>query len=255
MLGYKRKRGSAANKMPLVLSSAGRRKYYKARITRARRTAQNIRTAGYLGIERKFYDTAKVASNITAPSDASGGEQDPATVLCVSAPSQGTGESQRDGRNIQAKSINVKGIIKVNKQGAQTSTDDWPIAYVALVLDKQSNAAQLNSEDVFINPGGQAILATSPFLNLENQQRFQVCATKTIVLRPSSVAGVSASLEQSGYSVPFSLFKKVNTKINFNGTDAGIASVTDNSYHIIAYCSDTSVGPQLSYNCRMRFYG
>ena len=44
---------------------------------------RNVRTAGFLGIERKFYDTALTATALTASTDASGGEVDPSATSMI----------------------------------------------------------------------------------------------------------------------------------------------------------------------------
>ena len=58
---------------------------------RGRRLA-NYRTAGFLGIEKKFYDTSVSAVALGAPTDATGGEFDPSTTSMITTPAQGDGE-------------------------------------------------------------------------------------------------------------------------------------------------------------------
>lgn len=116
---------------------------------------RNLRTAGYVGIEKKFYDTGYNAA-IVAPTDATGGEADPATVLTVSAPAQGDGEQNRDGKKIVAKYLEIKGTVRAAATINQTVGPQRTQVFVAVVLDTQTNAAQLNSEDVFKNQNASA---------------------------------------------------------------------------------------------------
>lgn len=231
---------------------------YSSRIRRSSRPRRNvnIRSGGYLGLENKFYDTGiSSPTNISANANLTGGEIDPSTVNCISAPAQGDGESDRDGRQICITSINVKGVVKVAAQAGQTSADDGTIVFVALVLDKQSNGAQLSSEQVFSNPSNSANLAGQPMLNLQYQQRFKVIASKTFSPQDINMAYNGTSVAQAGLLLPFTFYKKVKTVTNFTGTTAGVSNVADHSYHIVAFTNSSTLGPQLLYNSRIRFMG
>ena len=50
----------------------------------AKRVAKQLISQG--AMELKYYDTSLVSSALTKPTDASGGEHDPATILTISAP-------------------------------------------------------------------------------------------------------------------------------------------------------------------------
>lgn len=219
----------------------------------------NARTGGYLGIERKFYDTTLAGTALAAPTGATGGEVDPATVLCLSAPAQGDGESNRDGRKITITQCHVAGVITCNSQATQSAADDATTCMVALVLDTQSNGAQLNSEDVFTNPGASALLASDVFRNLQYSSRFKVLGVKKITLMNPSIANnaaASGNLTQSGLQKRWRFdLQKLNIPVTFTGTTAGIANVTDNSLHIVAFCTSTGLAPNITYNSRIRFVG
>lgn len=225
------------------------------------RRVLNGSTGGYVGLEKKFFDTERSIA-ITAPSDATGGEADPTTLLCLNCPAQGDGESQRDGRQINMTSIQVKGMVSIAAQADQTAGDVIPDIMIALVLDKQTNGAQLNSEDVYENPSGFATLASQPFRNLENTQRFRVL--KTVHVTAAELAGAiqpvydGTNIEQQGATVPFSMYVNLKgMKVNFlsGQTTSVIDAIADNSLHVIAYASNTSATPFLLYNSRLRFVG
>ena len=59
------------------------------RLASAKQRRQNLRTAGFLGIEKKFYDTSLVDAALTAPTDCTGGEHDPSATSMISAPAGG----------------------------------------------------------------------------------------------------------------------------------------------------------------------
>jgi len=216
----------------------------------------NAKIGGFLGIELKYYDTALVTTALTAPSDCAGGEVDPETVLTISAPAQGDGETNRDGKQILVKSAYVTGNIHrpINSDEGDAHTEG-PV-YIALVMDMQTNKAQLNSEDVFTNPSGGSSTAAQPLRDLQYTSRFKVL--DSCVVMPSVryvVQDGAATGSISGEIVPFKLSWNGEMPVNFTGTAAGVASVTDNSLHVIAYAAATSSGPQINYNARVRFVG
>lgn len=228
----------------------------RMQVDAAPRYVSNARIGGFLGIEKKFYDTSRAAVAIVASTDASGAEYDPAAVNCLNAPAQGDGESNRDGRQIRMKSLLVRGAVYCPSQADQTAADVSPTVRVMAVLDTQTNGAQLNSEDVFTNPAGSGTTATSPFRNLQYSKRFRVLASKKVQFPPFSPTWDGTNLEQCGQAKDFQM--SVNLKdlvVNFVGTTAGVASVADNSIHIIAYTNSTAAAPTLSYNSRLRFVG
>jgi len=77
---------------------------------------KNVRTGGLLGVETKYLDTSLAATVIASPTDASGGEVDPATILCLNGVPQGDTASSRDGFKIAMKSIQVEGKIFLSRQ-------------------------------------------------------------------------------------------------------------------------------------------
>lgn len=219
-----------------------------------RKSMANVRTGGFLGIELKYVDSALVSSALAAPTAAAGGEQDPATLLALNAIAQGDGEQQRDGKQVCIKSVYVSGVVDVPVQANLTAGTIDPLIYVALVLDKQTNGAQLNSEDVFVNPGASAVTAASPLRNLQYTSRFQVL--DSVVLHPPArqLSFDGTNIESSGTRVPFKLSNTSDIITNYIATGAVVAAIQDHSLHVIAYTS-TTTGATISYNARVRFVG
>ncbi len=222
---------------------------------RARRVA-NARTGGYLGLEHKFFDTSLSGSVVTAPTDATGGEHDPGTVLCLSAMAQGDGEENRDGRKVTITHVEVKGFVAGPVVMASADFPGHQEFFIALVQDTQTNGAQLDSENVFKNESAAAGVAAYPFRNLQFEKRFKILATRTL-RRPVVTGGTDGTNTNSlsGWAVPFHIRKKLKMPVIYNGTTAVIANTTDNSLHMIAYASGVSGTPVISYNARVRFVG
>jgi len=229
-------------------------------LRRAKRIdALNRATRGFLGVERKFYDNGLLAQAIVAGTDASGAELDPSATSMISTPAQGDGEQNRDGKQIACLYLELNGVINIPAV-EDVANPIQPVAvYLAVVLDTQTNAAQLNSEDVFKNTAGNALTAASPLKNLLFGKRFRILKSQQFPfpMVQNSVEGDNLH-SCTGQQKHFKWFIPLRgLKINFNGgTTASIVNVIDNSIHVIGYCSNvTSITPSLSYNSRLRFMG
>ena len=208
-------------------------------------------------MEKKFYDTYLVNATINSTADCSSGEQDQSATICATTIPQGDGESQRDGRKAEILSVHYKGTILIPERANQSTQTTYPIVYIAMVLDTQTNGTQIVSENVFENPSASTRLCVTPLQNLENQKRFRVLKVWRHDFMPATNGSTGSTFDTHGYSKSFDLFHKFKTplKINYSNTTESIASTADNSVHLIAYCSATGATPTLNYNCRTRFVG
>ena len=151
----------------------------------------------------------------------------------------------------------------MSNEDDQTATNTPPTVFCALVLDRQSNGATLNSEDVFTNPAASALLAVNPLRNMSFTSRFKVLDTWTHTWEPSQLMAfndqATTTFASMGGHKPFVLSKKFKTplRVTFTtgSTTADIANVIDNSLHVIAYASNLSTAPNIQYTSRMRFVG
>lgn len=221
------------------------------------RRRQNVRTAGFLGVEHKFYDTSLVNCSVSAAANATGGECDPSVTSMISTPPQGDNASSRDGKRILIESVQIQGVVYIVAKNGNGVMQDYPMVFIALVEDHQTNAAILDSEAVFKNPGGVTGLAASPLKNLLSGNRFTTHKVWQLKLPlPPTVAEGVNDIGIMGQTIPFSMFKKLAMTVDFNGgTTADIGNVVNNSLHMIAYVNDGNWATKLSYNARIRFVG
>lgn len=228
------------------------------KISRGRRR-MNARIGGFLGIEKKFLDV--YASNVVlaAPSDCSGGEIQPegGCTGCLSAPAQGDGESNRDGKKITMKSIFITGNVRSAALADQADCLAAPVVFVALVLDTQANGATIVSEQVFTNPNDTPFVNSMPLRNLQYSSRYRVLAHKTLNLAPCTASTDGANTTTIAPSQkPFILSYTGDIPISFTSTTADVANVADNALHLIAFNNNSSwTACSLSFNSRMRFVG
>lgn len=200
-----------------------------------------------------------MGATLSTPTDASGGEHDPTpTKLCLNCVPQDETESGRDGRKMSMKYISVFGLISTAPLANETDLSEQAHAVISLVMDTQTNGAQLASENVFVNPSANAAGVVSHFRNLQYIERFKVLKTIHIALPiPSASSDAAGSYDTQGTSVRFSMNVPLNDiQVNFTSTTEAIANIVDNSLHIIAYSLDTgSPAVKLTYNARLRFVG
>lgn len=220
---------------------------------------RNIRTGGFLGIEKKFLDVYASTVTIGAATDCSGGEMQPegGCTGCLTAPAQGDGESNRDGRRIELKSIYVQGCV----EGAANEPDQAdslaaPVIFIALVLDKQANGATIVSEQVFTNPNDTALVNCYPLRNLQYSSRYRVLASTTFSMGPINIGtdGANTTCQQVSPK-PFKLAWSGSMPVTFTSTTADVANVADNAVHVIAFATATKFTPAINYNARTRFVG
>jgi len=220
----------------------------------------NRRVGGFLGIEKKFYDTYRIAAQVTNALLWFGCEYDPAP-LCLNAPAQGAGPQQREGRKITCSSIQVRGQLMLpGYTGATYPTAGACTVFVALLMDTQSNGSQFNSEDVYVNPAGSIAGGVCPLRNLETGKRFKVLKTQTFDLsNMASIAIAGANFVGEPVSTTFDWFVPLDFVTSFNASAVeGVVNVMDNSLHIVANSTYSSTGlytPELTYNARLRFLG
>ncbi len=213
----------------------------------------------WLGVESKFYDQKLIGSALTATTDATGGEHDPSATILLNTVVQGDGESNRDGRKITMTSIMVEGTITVDPQATQSTGKASANIFIALVLDKKTNGATINSEDVYKNVGAAAGTAANPFRNLLFAKRFRVLATRRFTIGDPNMTndtGATGGVISNGLVKRFKIFKNLNgIQTIYSATTETVANITDNSLHLIAYTTSTALSPQINYSSRLRFVG
>lgn len=205
--------------------------------------------------ERKYFDSEVSATTIpTTAQYFTGCELDPATLNTIFAPVIGDDFFNRQGRKVQVISIKIRGEVQVGAQSNQTVQDQCSLIRLALVMDKQTNGVQLNSEDVFqgnVNVGAGYL----SFQNAAFFGRFKVLKDKFIALRPPVSVYDGVNIEQAGYSVPFKWNVKFKTPVtvHYNATNGGtVADVVDNSFHVLG--GQTTAGfAVVNYKCRVTF--
>jgi len=260
----KRKRNQAQLAYPAKYEAAVKRRSFNATIRGVpvrkfpqRRLGFVARTpGGQITADNHYFDTERTATAIASNTASwTASEYDPNTsaMLCLFAPVIGDDIANRIGRKIFVKSIRLKGIITCAPQTAQSTTPDVPVVIRMIVYqDKQTNGAQSQGEDVISS--GAASNALNMFTNSTNFGRFNIVKDKFITLQNPTMAGITATYEQSGLNRQFKMNCKVNQWVSYNATNGGtVADVVDNSWHFIANCNSAALVPFVAYKVRTVF--
>jgi hypothetical protein len=221
--------------MPALMKRRYRSSNGKA-MAKKRRTTGYTRRSGYygryspLGTELKFLDTTwNVNPSATGQ----------IVLDSVNEVAAGTGESQRVGRKVTIKSINMRFVPNLNSTASAANTDDG--MRVILYHDKQCNGAAPNVVD---------ILESADYLsfnNLSNKNRFRILMDKYVDL--SSASGISATFGKIAKTKQF--YMKCNIPIEFSSTTGGIAEIRSNNIGVLCI-SDKGVS-DVNGNVRIRF--
>jgi len=235
----------------------GKRSAYERRMkSKARRYPAgvlrnpNARAGGFQDIENKFidYELSNTAFSATWST------MEDSTADCISGVATGDTESSRDGRVMWINSVHVRGQALIAASEAQAAPLNTLNGVAMLILDTQTNSAQLTGTQVMDE--GQTTDVYS-FRNLQNTSRFKVLATQRFNLLPSLVnEGAVDSFASGKVSSPifeWNVKFKKPVKVIHDGATATIASITDNSLHVIGVADSASL--LLSYQSRVRFSG
>lgn len=234
----------------------------KGRIIKARRKGYFgvRRTMGplYTAPETKYFDSSQaVALPAVTTVWPAANTTDPTTVNCLFAPALGNDINNRIGRKCMVKKIKIRGSVGVAVQTAQSTADGPSYIRIMLVQDNQTNATQAQQGQV-MGGGSVAAVTINSFQNLVNLGRFRVLKDIKFPISDLNLIGspTAGDVVQQGFQRHFKIninFKKY-VQVNFNATNGGtVADIVDNSFHLMAACSDNSYAPAIVYQSRVSY--
>ena len=275
--------------LPARMGYRSARRALKARSSRAARTgalavartpaSRNVRTAGFLGIEKKYFDLFQADYAVThasGPVSPCGG--------ALNCPAVGNGPTERNGSKATMKSVIVRGTLTQRYSTSTTvptSTFVPQVVTCMLVLDKQTNASTPTGTDILQNaidlPVGatdEEQLAAMRFANIENSDRFVILKRKTITLTRQMIPAYSiagnpdvvpiTSTAQYHMEPVLKRFElawngDIETHFTKTGSASSIASISKNSILFLCVAEERSAEAYnlvyCSYRSRCRFVG
>lgn len=204
--------------------------------------------------ERKYFDTEVTRALVNVATSWAGAEQDPTTIGNLCSPQQGTSALTRVGTRINVLAIKIRGKITVASQTNQATGDTPAACRIILVQDMQTNAVQLNAEDVISSGAGSN--GTEMFQNIDFFGRFRVLRDKRMIMQNPNLSWDGTNLEQQGLQRNFEWIVKFRkpVQVRFNATNSGnVADIVDNSFHVIGGVNNTELAASLAYKCRAVF--
>jgi len=183
--------------------------------------------------EQKFLDTSN-SFNFDATGEV------PATGQLALIP-QGATESTRVGRKCTIKSIQINGNLLFTPTSVGLGCT---VAFLALVLDKQTNGAAAAFSDVFVGSDGSRAVR-----NLANADRFVVLKKWSIPI--NSTAGDGAAFYSSNKNIKY--YKKCKIPMVFNGATGAITEIRSNNIFLLASSFNTDDLTQFLGTTRIRF--
>jgi len=172
-------------------------------------------------VEKKYVDiaSAQYAADTTG------------TVTALNLCNEGTGVSQRVGRKICMKSVQVRGWI------TQETAQQPCMVRIMLVWDKQVNGVIATIAEIL------SAATSNSFMNLDNRERFVVIKDKHYTLGTRNSTSGTAVADKS-VSEPINIYKKLpeGSFTIFDGTGAGIADINTGALYLVTIGSAADAG-------------
>jgi len=237
-------------------------------VTKFRRPQQSIAFRSKISsIEHKFYNSSVSNVAISHNTSITNVFNDPVTGG-IFTPQKADDIANREGRRATVDEIYIRGHVLF--PSAEAITDialSGQAVRIVLVRDKIPKGSLATTSDIYTNATGTEYGNISAVRNPNSIQRFHVYKNLLLVRPQCAVTQFDAtSFSQTSAMVPFEFYvkhrKPVVTQFN-SGDTTTIASIEENSYHIMAWTGgdDSTVGVNtrmdctLTYNARVRFYG
>lgn len=210
--------------------------------------------------ELKFIDSFIVDANVLNNGTTSGKELSFSPSTAFNSSTTGDGESQRDGRTIQLKSLTISGTVYHEAfSQAPPEADDMNFGevFLSVILDTQCNGNALQSENVYVNPVADTHGFSSLMRNLKFSSRFQILWSKVLKIPPANMAHTvvpPATGHYQGVCVPFKFTVDLTgLTTTYTGEALGVAQIQDNAIQMIAMGTTHTFPCLLTANARIRF--
>lgn len=223
-------------KRPRVSSATGTWKpRKKARVINRAVGSSGLRTGGWRGVpgrrgELKYVDVTQQNTFIET-----------GTGILINGLAPGTGASQRIGKKVSMKSIQLRAAIGQGATGGAAPFAGFVRTFI--VYDKQANAAVPTVASIL-----EAVSGSSP-MNMDNRERFLVLYDRQIAI---DQFGGNASAQ-------IKMFKKIALPTVFNAGTAGtVADITSGSLYIVfisenSFAAAATNPPVIQWYSRVRY--
>ncbi len=163
---------------------------------------------------------------------------------------QGTGQSERIGRQLQAKSVNWRFQISLPAINATGAAPVGDTVRVLLYQDKQANGAVAGANEVVVDVGDW-----QTFNNLANTSRFRTLMDRTYNINYQAAAGSGGATDNdyAAISIDDTCFKKINFTVEYDGATNNITEIQSNNIGVILMSQNGTAG--FLSMMRIRYFG
>ncbi len=196
--------------------------------------------------ELKFYDTSTTKALTTTMANVFS-----ATAITMNTIPQGSTQVTRIGNEAIIKKIQVRGYLQFHGVHGTTLNGQTNMARIMIVVDHQPNGAILPAGDIL-----ESTTQVSSMRNLDTSNRITVLYDKTFAANLNTAyRGTVGSIASSDMHIPFSFFKTLNMKTQYDGTTQDIASIATNSIICYAMIEDAAAACTIELVTRARYTG
>lgn len=220
MAGYKGYRGTSRRRYGYLQ----RNRFNRGALRSANRVSSALALRGWIPggvIERKYID---LTTTNTAVSTTAG-------IACLNQMTQGTSAVTRVGNKIVIKSIQCKGIFRLEQAVDEAVSILAPAqaARFMIILDKQPNGVIATATDIFeVNND-----VFSP-INMQYRERFVVLCDKLFALGPAaSTASAGVVTWGSGTQKIINWYKKCSIPVTYGGNAGLMSDLRTNAIYIV----------------------
>jgi len=151
----------------------------------------------------------------------------------------GDENTQRDGKQITVKSVQINGIAR-----PETTSNGALLGRVMIVWDNAANGALAAAGDIL-----ETVNSTS-FPDVNNSQRFTILSDTKFALGVYNTTATSAVGDQTAKLI--SVYKKLNSVTQYSGTTNGIASI-QNGALLLLCVGNAAYGATINMDVRVRY--
>ena len=164
--------------------------------------------------------------------------------------SQGTGQSNRIGRQAKIYSIHMKGSVTLPAQVTQTTIESFKdVLQLVIILDKQCNGTAPVITQVWKQD------KINELRNLEYSKRYKIIYQKYINVRTLVTQNATGDYSNSRNTREFAINIKLRRPIivDYDGTGGGVSTLTQKNLYVGMVSQLASL--QVEGVCRVRFAG
>lgn len=162
------------------------------------------------------------------------------SVTAINLVATGTDFTDRIGRLIQLKSVQVRGLLS-----PEANITDDNLARVLVIYDKQPNGTLATIADIL------TAASSVSFMNLNNRDRFTVLAEHSVALGAVNNTATQA-VAKSPTVDSIDIYKKINLQTQF-GLATGVIGAVQHGALLLVTIGSVALGTTCQLACRVRF--